>query len=111
MTEYNEEIYELACFYMAKTEEFDRRLSDTRCEYDKTEALVPPRLRNLSTKAARDLWKVIDPYNVLKGDILLEIKRHSNYTAQQWIDEYYRLMKKIVWLEEVWKEYLMKIVW
>ena len=91
---YDEEIYKLACTYMAKTEEFDRRLTDERCKYDKTEALVPPRLRDLSNEAAHDLWKEIDPYSALKGDILSEIKRHSNYTAQKWIDEYYRLIKE-----------------
>ena len=93
-TEYEEEIYKLACTYMAKTEEYDRGLSDFRCKYDETAAFIPnPILRQLSQQFARDLWKMLDPYHTLKGDILSEIKRYSNYTAQHWIDEYYRIIK------------------
>ena len=91
------ETYKMACEYMAKTEVYDRTLTDARSPWDKTEAFIDisPRIRHFSRVYAGNLRKY---YEELCGGswrpIQEEIIKHSKYSAQQWIDEYNRLTGK-----------------
>lgn len=88
-----DENYFYACEYMALTEIYDRTLTDRRCSWDKTSAFPHmPYQRELSTKYAEQLRKY---YSELCGGtwqlIHNEIQKHSQYSAQMWIEEYNRL--------------------
>lgn len=89
-----DEIYLMACEYMAKTELYDRSLTNCRSPYDETEAFIDcnPRVRKFSNEYAAQLRRY---YNEQCGGtwqfIHNEIHKHTKYTAQMWIDEYYRL--------------------
>ena len=88
-----DEIYLMACEYMAKTEMYDRSLTNCRSTWDKTEAFLDnPRVRRLSYEYAAQLRKY---YSEICGGtwqfIHNEIHKHTEYSAQMWIDEYYRL--------------------
>lgn len=87
------EIYLMACEYMAKTELYDRSLTYCRSPWDKTEAFLDnPHVRRLSNEYAAQLRKY---YSEICGGtwqfIHNEIHKHTKYSAQMWIDEYYRL--------------------
>lgn len=90
----NEEYYFYACGYMAKTELYDRSLTNCRCKYDTTEAfIINPLTRKLSTKYALQLKKQYADYcGGLWQSIQNEIRKHQKYSAQKWIDEYNRLL-------------------
>lgn len=88
-----DEIYLMTCEYMAKTELYDRSLTNCRSPWDKTEAFLDtPRVRRFSNEYAAQLRKY---YSEICGGtwqfIHNEIHKHTNYTAQMWINEYYRL--------------------
>lgn len=89
-----DEIYLMACEYMAKTELYDRSLTDCRSPWDETEAFIDcnPRVRRLSIEYAAQLRRY---YSEICGGtwrfIHNEIHKHTEYSAQMWIDEYYRL--------------------
>ena len=89
------EYYKLACEYMALTELYDRTLTDERCEYDTTSAYLSTKYqKQMSLKYAVQLRKKICKENDIRWvEILTEIKKHSEYNSQRWIDEYYRLQK------------------
>jgi hypothetical protein len=85
--------YRLCVYYHAKTEMFDRILTDLRSPYDPTEAYIDAKNRKYS-----------DAYAVKVRDFVLSIKKelglfncnlndfnHYRYSAQKWIDEYNRL--------------------
>jgi len=81
--------YYYACMYMAKTEMFDRTLTDLRSPFDKTEAYVIDHAsNNLSNRYASMLRKEL-PISLM--DLRKTIRKHRSYNAQQWIDEYKRL--------------------
>ena len=84
--------YEFACAYMAKTELYDRSLTNLREYFEPTSAFVwQPHLKRLSVEYAFELRKF---YGKLCGGWHLideEIKKHNKYSAQRWVDEYYRL--------------------
>lgn len=87
--------YRLACLYMGMTEEYDRSLTDMRDRYDPTEAfLYYSYIRSESNRYARAVRnKIIEDYCVLWKEIQNEIRRHNNYSAQHWVDEYERIWK------------------
>ena len=86
------EEYKAAVWYMAKTELYDRSLTDERSPYDPTEAFViyPPYKRLASVSYASELRKQIREY-VNWEYVHNEIKKRPKYSAQKWVDEYYRL--------------------
>lgn len=89
----NNEYYAMACEYMAKTELYDRSLTDCRSPWDSTEAFLNrPYIKELSSGYAAQLRRY---YRELCGGtwqpIHSEICKHTNYTAQMWIDEYNRV--------------------
>ncbi len=93
----NSQYYEMACEYMAKTELYDRSLTNCRSPWDKTEAFLDnPRVKKLSNEYAAQLRKY---YSKICGGtwqfIHNEIHKHTEYTAQMWIDEYYRLREEV----------------
>lgn len=87
--------YRLACLYMGMTEEYDMSLTDMRSRYDPTEAfLYCNKIRSESNRyAAFARNKIMKDYCVLWKEIQNEIRRHNNYSAQHWIDEYKRIWK------------------
>lgn len=87
------EYYFYACEYKAKTELYDRSLTNCRSSWDNTEAFLDcPRLKKISNEYAAQLRKY---YSEICGGtwrfIHNEIHKHNTYTAQMWIDEYHRL--------------------
>ena len=87
--------YKLCCYYHAKTELYDRTLTDLRSPYDSTEAYIQGRERSLSYANARKIRRFIDEVAI---DIPAHIKSKGlndgryHYSAQDWIDEYNRLV-------------------
>ena len=92
-----DEIYMMACEYKAKTELYDRSLTNCRSPWDKTEAFLDsPRIKRISNEYAAQLRRY---YSEICGGtwrfIHNEIHKHPTYTAQMWINEYYRLKEVI----------------
>lgn len=87
--------YSLACLYMGMTEVYDRLLTDKRSKYDPTEAfLYCNKIRSESNRYAAFVRnKIIKDYCILWEEIQSEIRRHNNYSAQHWINEYKRIWK------------------
>lgn len=86
--------YKLACEYMARTELYDRMISDKKNPYDESKVyLYTPLQRYLSNVYAKTVMKEILhrhhehdlPY------IHKEIIKYSLYSDQMWIDEWNRL--------------------
>lgn len=85
--------YKLCVYYHAKTELYDRTLTDLRSLYDPTEAYIDVGVeRTLSWAYARKLRQFIN-------EMAFSIPEHSlnsntnHYSAQDWIDEYNRLVE------------------
>lgn len=87
--------YALACLYMGMTEEYDRSLTDERSKYDPTEAfLYYNEIRLKSNRYAAFVRnKIIKDYHIPWKEIHNEIHRHTNFSAQHWVDEYERIWK------------------
>ena len=90
--------YKLLCYYYAKTELFDRGLTDLRSPYDITEAYIDEptgTVRHLSNNYALKIRKfIVDAaikLNIPKDIINFNRFQVYHYSAQGWIDEYYRL--------------------
>jgi len=83
--------YKLLCYYYAKTELYDRTLTNARSKYDDTEAyLTNSTERSLSTQYAKKVRTDIE-HVALYLNIPLEYINFNNnkgYSAQRWIDEY-----------------------
>lgn len=91
----NKRLYKAACEYMSRTEHYDRTLSCMRSQFDKTEAYIPPSMRQFSNINANNVRREVeDKYGITYAELYSEIKRHYSYTAQMWIDEYERLQKE-----------------
>lgn len=91
----NKRLYKAACEYMSRTEHYDRTLSGMRSRYDKTEAYIPPSMRQFSNVNANNVRVEVErKYGITYSELFDEIKRHRSYTAQMWIDEYERLQKE-----------------
>ena len=80
---------------MAKTELYDRSLTDMRSQHDPTEAcLVLDYERRRSNAYALSLRiEVSKKYYITPLELMGEINRHKSYFAQMWIDEYKRLQQ------------------
>lgn len=87
--------YKLLCYYNAKTELFDRSLTDMRSKYDPTEAYVSGDIRSFSNhyalKVRKFIMDVAIRFNIPKDIMKFNIFNYSHYSAQGWINEYYRL--------------------
>lgn len=88
--------YKLCCYYHAKTELYDRTLTDLRSPYDPTEAYIQGRERSLSWTYARKIRQFISEMAIgvpehIKSDGLNANK--YRYSAQDWIDEYNELVE------------------
>ena len=87
--------YKLCVYYQANTELFDRTLTDLRSPYDPTEAYVQGRERSLSNENANRIRRLV---NEVAIGIPAHIKSRGlndgkyRYSAQDWIDEYNRLV-------------------
>ena len=87
--------YALACLYMGMTEEYDRLLTDVRSRYDQTKAfLYCNEIRSGSNRYAAFVRnKIVKEYYIMWKEIRSEIRRHNNFSAQHWVDEYERIWK------------------
>lgn len=87
--------YRLACLYMGMTEEYDRFLTDVRSRYDQTKAfLYCNEIRSGSSRYAAFVRnKIVKEYCIMWEEIQSEIRRHNNFSAQYWVDEYERIWK------------------
>lgn len=87
--------YSLACLYMGMTEEYDRLLTDMRSRYDPTEAfLYCNKIRSESNRYAVFVRnKIMKDYCISWKEMQNEIRRHNNYSAQHWVNEYERIWK------------------
>ena len=92
-----DEYYFYACEYMAKTELYDRTLTNERSPFDPTSALLSNgRLRGISNEYCLKLRKYFTEIcGGTFGFIKEEISKHDYYTAQMWINEYYRLKEAL----------------
>lgn len=87
--------YRLACLYIGMTEEYDRSLTDMRDRYDSTEAfLYCKEIRSESNRYAAFVRnKIMKYYHIPWKEIHDEIRRHNNYSAKNWVDEYERIWR------------------
>ncbi len=88
------------CFYYAKTELYDRTLTNLRSQYDPTEAYIEGENRKLSNKYAFNLYLKIKQI-FYKNNNYFYIERwescdssYKSLSAQGWIDMYNSLDKK-----------------
>ena len=89
--------YKLCVYYHAQTELFDRTLTDLRSPYDSTEAYLQGREINLSYANARKTRQFINEVAIKLGipEYIQTKGLNTNkyrYSAQDWIDEYNRLV-------------------
>lgn len=88
--------FKMHCFYNAKTELYDRTLTDMRDRYDPTSAyLVSNEMRSKSNLYARNLYqwcrKQIEYKTGMSFDFMMwkeSIRRYENISAQGWVDLY-----------------------
>ena len=87
--------YRLACLYMGTTEEYDRLLTDLRSRHDPTEAFLYCNDMYLESNryAAFVRNKIMKDYCISWKEMQNEIRRHNNYSAQHWVDDYERIWK------------------
>lgn len=95
--DYNYDIYKLCCYYQAKTELYDRTLTDKRSRHDPTEAFIySPLERSMSNKYAKALREKIlsfaeNEMNISRSEFLRifndTIKKYP-YSALGWIETY-----------------------
>lgn len=98
MSEIERIVFKLCCYYCAKTELYDRTLTDKRSRHDTTEAYLDnSSTRSLSNKYAFELRERIIDFAERKLNIrrdkfreMLE-KNQCHYSAQGWIDLYNHL--------------------
>ena len=87
--------YKLCVYYHAKTELFDRELTDLRSPYDPTEAYIDDIARKQSNRYAlkiRNLVQEIGRFYLGYHNRTLNDFNRYNFSAQKWIDEYNRLV-------------------
>ena len=87
--------YKLCVYYQANTELFDRTLTDLRSPYDPTEAYIQGIERSFSYANARKIRRLVDEVAIGISEHIksmgLDAGKH-HYSAQDWIDEYNRLV-------------------
>ena len=95
-------VFKLCCYYHAKTELYDRTLTDKRSRRDPTEAYLDNSSTiSLSNKYAFELRERIIDFAEKKLNIRRDVFRkmfqeqsnHNHYSAQGWIDLYNCLIK------------------
>lgn len=95
-------VFKLCCYYHAKTELYDRTLTDKRSRHDPTEAYLNNSSKiSLSNKYAFELRERIIDFAEKKLNIRRDVFRkmfqeqsnHNHYSAQGWIDLYNCLIK------------------
>lgn len=97
-----EDIYfKFVCFYQAMIELYDRKLTDERSLYDKTEAYFGGFTREYkiySNQYAKELYDCVAEYirrNLKTFDITRWKKQtHKRYSAQGWIDMFEHFKKE-----------------
>ena len=88
-------IYMATCEYMAKTELFDRSLTNLKSPFDPTEAFISGRHRSISNANALEVRNdILKKYDIQSADLTKEIHKYQRYSAQRWIDEYNKLLEK-----------------
>ena len=89
--------YKLCVYYHAKTELYDRTLTDLRSPYDPTEAYIQDGIaRSLSYANARKIRQFVTEVAIGIPQHIKSIGLNANkyhYSAQDWIDEYNRLVE------------------
>ena len=87
--------YKLCVYYHAKTELYDRTLTDLRSPYDPTEAYIEGRVRKYSDKYAAEIRNFVLSIKKQLGLFNRKLNdfNHYRYSAQNWIDEYNRLVE------------------
>ena len=92
--------FKMHCFYNAKTEIYDRSLTDMRSKHDPTEAFIGvPGVRSASTQYARSLYEYCKKYIEAETDkpFSIDLWRKSvdlyHLSAQGWIDLYESLVE------------------
>lgn len=102
MDEIERIVFKLCCYYHAKTELYDRTLTDKRSRHDPTEAYLDNSLtRSLSNKYALELREQIIDFAekrlYIRRDVFRKMFREQSnrnlYSAQGWIDLYNCLIK------------------
>lgn len=95
-------VFKLCCYYYAKTELYDRTLTDKRSRHDPTEAYLDnSSTRSLSNKYALELRERIIDFAEKRLNIRRDVFRKmfkeqikcNHYSAQGWIDLYNCLIK------------------
>lgn len=88
-------IYMATCEYMAKTELFDRSLTNLRSPFDPTEAFISNGCRSISNANALKVRNdILKKYGIQSADLTKEIHKYQRYSSQRWIDEYNKLLEK-----------------
>lgn len=90
--------YKMRCYYNAKTELYDRTLTDEREHWDNTSAFIHNGyIRKLSNEYAIYLYRFCkrvlssqEPYQKFDYN-MWKSTNNNRYKAQYWIDEYERL--------------------
>lgn len=108
--------FKFVCFYQAMTELYDRRLTNERSCYDKTEACflnMPRFVKRESDWYAQRLYDCVRKYIWKKTKVPFNIERwhkerRKQYSAQDWIDllEHFRKEKDEIildMLENIWE--------
>ena len=105
--------FKMHCMYNAKTELYDRSLTDERDKYDPTSAFIgcTTEVRSLSNLYAMTLYRncisKIESETKAPFDKDLWIRSISSYrnlSAQGWIDLYEHMVKNgEIWGEKNWK--------
>ena len=95
--------FKLVCFYHAKTEEYDRTLTDLRDRHDTTSAYVTGIAARYSNSYAQNILRKIAKAGFSSKLFNEELHKHTGrHTAQWWINTYYFLLKNGV-MEDVEK--------
>ena len=95
----NDLYFKALVFYNAKTEIYDRSLTDMRSPYDYTEAYIIGDIRSKSKSYAFRLYGILKQYIEIKTNkfdtyLWNNLKRnYKYYTSQYWIDIYNDLRK------------------
>ena len=102
--------YKLCVYYHAKTELYDRTLTDLRSPYDPTEAYIQGIERSLSWAYARKIRQFISEMTIDIPEHIKSIGLNANkyhYSAQDWINEYNRLVEngEMDFIEEEYEKY------
>lgn len=85
--------YKLCVYYHAKTELYDRALTNLRSPFDPTEAYIEGSVRKYSLAYAAQIRNFVFGIGKKFGLFNRNLNdfNHYRYSAQRWVDEYNRL--------------------